>query len=754
MNEQEQLAYDILVNNSEFFHIDNVIYTPLRWIVWGLIKMLMGGVNALQHTILEVLDLSAITESPDIANLLKTFSGVTMSIAVFSLVLYALIRMINTRLSNQSFISSVALGLSSFMLSTVIIGQLLSVSVSVAKQLYETDPYSSDYVYQVINQNTYDLLKLSENDFDPSRGHTTLNQVSLPFFDYGAVVKDYKGDHETVFKSKIELNSSTGDTELLPLNKFNWLGIEQWYYRYKMNTFIVITSFVTTGLVYFLSSFKFIKLLFEIIFTQTLLPLFHFSDLNGAMHLKKALRNIGAAMLTIIFSALVLQTYTYVQAYIGQQNLTGMTAFVVQLSLSLAVIDGPNIIQELTGYDAGIKSTGQAMMSIAGGAIVGGKVASSVAKGGVNAIKWGANQLGKAAPYVQDIGAKAWNAMQGNDASSSLSSSDSRDQYVQDQMSSREGATPPTGTHHTPTQPAASNNQESLAAFPEKGKNAPESNSLPTVSDKQSESSLNTKGERASYRNQAIQSGSLNASEDKPLQTSTATESLPSGNHSSGEDLSHRLPVNGRHTPNNDPSAISQTATSAGLSSPVSERLQTLNRETTDVNPAVETGAELKTGTESSSLVSSNATSQQSVAQERGNAPISGTSELSQTSTAPNVVQEGRHGSISSTPGVSHTSDTSSSTTRPGTAETIQSNTRPSDTTIASHQVQTTQNMASSSTMAQARSDVSKRDDVTHSSKNRLSSNDTEEPIGDKATSPESNRQNNLMDIQSQPKHQ
>lgn len=242
---------------------------------------------------------------------------------------------------------------------------------------------------------------------------------------------DYSFDAD-VLSYRINIDQN-GQPQLVKINdkKILWLDITQSYFRYGISYWGVLLFLAATCIALFVGAIKIVKLLYEILFTQTILPLFAFSDLYQATTLRSAIRNIQNALLTIFMTALALRIYFIMLALIVQKNLDGYISFIFQLALALAVIDGPNIIQQMTGYDAGLKSTTKTLAGAAIGAYAGAR-----------GLFKGLNGLGKAAGKISQKGKERSSGLgRGHGESENGPSSNrtkERDQYVQNSMNKLE----------------------------------------------------------------------------------------------------------------------------------------------------------------------------------------------------------------------------------------------------------------------------------------------------------------------------
>ena len=131
------------------------------------------------------------------------------------------------------------------------------------------------------------------------------------------------------------------------------------------------------------------------------------ADLNGVEKTKKLLGSIKDAYIVLGLTAILIKLYQLAQLYIAFvfANDRGV-GNIFLLFIAIAVIDGPNIVQQLTGIDAGLTS-------IAGNTIVAtqlamaaarsaGNVGSRVAHGAEKTVGKAKDKIGKMTEQAKD----------------------------------------------------------------------------------------------------------------------------------------------------------------------------------------------------------------------------------------------------------------------------------------------------------------------------------------------------------------
>lgn len=482
---------------NEYLHLDNVFTTPFRSIAWMIVKSLMSLLNSVQQIVLDVFNFSGIFQNDYMLEFLTTYSQVAWTIGTLALVFWGLRYMYDDRARIKTMFDSFLLGLGTLLLGTLIIGNLTTVGIQIA-ETFLTNDQNNSFAYEVLNSNTIDMYRTLNDGVSPEEAHANINETNIHYIDINETIKkDDLNDKvaQKAIEHKVHMQPD-GTLVLKKVNDYLFIGIEQNYSRYVFNGWVIVFFLLTSILAYILTAFKFVQLMFEIVYNQTLLPLFAFSDLNGAKVLKMILNNIKNAIISMVLISMVLKAYSIAQVFLVSLDINVFTQIIIQFALAISVIDGPKIAQEVTGNDAGLKSTGLAMFGVAKGA---GSAFSGMVKSG-NTL----GNIGKSAgSKAKDIVVGMSNLKSDNDAinanstqakSSSNGSPNDRDKEVQSQMkNSSLGAQHTMRGNESKTVSAPTNNQPIHSAEKEPLSNNKQSASTPMPNSQKSATQANTK---------------------------------------------------------------------------------------------------------------------------------------------------------------------------------------------------------------------------------------------------------------------
>ncbi len=213
--------------------------------------------------------------------------------------------------------------------------------------------------------------------------------------------------HPKVWKNYVQTDKD-GKQSLQGLGDgtFGFINIpifSQHYYRWNINWFSIICTLLITAFALILSGIKIARLLYELVINQTMTQVLALLDIVTAQRLKKCLQMLLSTFVTLFSVFFMLQVYIIGMSYTSNVS-DPFLRLICMVALAWAVIDGPNLFEQLFGIDAGIHSavrtiygTKAAGSMIAGGAaLLGGKGAmdSLRAKGITGAAKAAAGKAG------------------------------------------------------------------------------------------------------------------------------------------------------------------------------------------------------------------------------------------------------------------------------------------------------------------------------------------------------------------------
>ena len=230
---------------------------------------------------------------------------------------------------------------------------------------------------QILRENIHDLIEYDRNDFSGLEGEAlnSLPQSHLRNIDINEVFDSNEfrlgSTGEQISQSKLTWNGETMGTSKLDQGGVEWNN--QYYYRYQPNWLTIFVTLGIMGFTLFSIAYKLARLSFELAFNYVLAILVAPADLHSGQKTKKIIQSILNTFLVIILIFVSIKLYMIGTAYLAE-TLDGFAYLIALIAFSVALIDGPNMVERLFGIDAGLKRG----WGVALGAYAAGKGVTSV----------------------------------------------------------------------------------------------------------------------------------------------------------------------------------------------------------------------------------------------------------------------------------------------------------------------------------------------------------------------------------------
>ncbi|MEH7241115.1 hypothetical protein V7131_07965, partial [Bacillus sp. JJ269] len=128
------------------------------------------------------------------------------------------------------------------------------------------------------------------------------------------------------------------------------------YYRWHWNFWNIFFTLLITGLTLLLVSIKLARLFYELSFNYLLANILAPADVANGQKLKAVLSNILNIFIATIMIFLSLKLYLIGTAFL-HDKLNGVPYLIALAAFSMAVLDGPAVVERLFGIDIGLKSS-------------------------------------------------------------------------------------------------------------------------------------------------------------------------------------------------------------------------------------------------------------------------------------------------------------------------------------------------------------------------------------------------------------
>lgn len=263
------------------------------------------------------------------------------------------------------------------------------------------DETQENVVYDMLGNNVHDLLYI-----DQVAGLENLNKKNADGVKYANIKTPLTKEtwkalkvNEVVFpddvkdESKIimeyyktDLYDENGKTKTVLTECYDGVAwtdlLNTYYYRYSFDWLAAILEMLSFALVLIFFSYKVVRTCYEIVFEQLLAYLYSSNASNGQKALK-ILDSIKNSYIVIMLCIVSVKLDLIVTEFISGRSWSGFIKGIFLFFTALAIIDGPNIVQKITGEDVGLSDGMQKAMSVMYGTSMitkAGKVAFRVGK--------------------------------------------------------------------------------------------------------------------------------------------------------------------------------------------------------------------------------------------------------------------------------------------------------------------------------------------------------------------------------------
>lgn len=317
------------------------------------------------------------------------------------------------------------------------------------------DETQENVVYDMLGNNVHDLLYI-----DQVAGLENLNKKNADGVKYANIKTPLTKEtwkalkvNEVVFpddvkdESKIimeyyktDLYDENGKTKTVLTECYDGVAwtdlLNTYYYRYSFDWLAAILEMLSFTLVLIFFSYKVVRTCYEIVFEQLLAYLYSPNASNGQKALK-ILDSIKNSYIVIMLCIVSVKLDLIVTEFISGRSWSGFIKGIFLFFTALAIIDGPNIVQKITGEDVGLSDGMQKAMSVMYGTSMVAK-AGKVAFGAGKSVASHTANLGRTVAGAGKQGAaegafgKAAGAASGTSAMSENNNESSNDNLNQD----------------------------------------------------------------------------------------------------------------------------------------------------------------------------------------------------------------------------------------------------------------------------------------------------------------------------------
>lgn len=400
---QEEI-FNILTEYAQYFDHNSIFSMAIRSIEWLIVKFLKWLVNQCENLFSMTIGLVDFTHYSSVQNFLTEWQGLFVVLLGISLILIGTMYIVNWE-KKPTWIQLVQNGLIGFFFITssfYILGKINTTLVQGTDAVIETYGDGEGSGSVIVRDNLFDLYYA---DHQYANGLADITDKGMPHYesltdsdidqiDFTEIMDPdnsrLKSNSTDILKKEVLFTQENipAEDRLTDVTYdhfgITWLG--NGYYRYTFQFFTALITFIAFLIIYIILSYKVVRFVWEIIMGQ-FLGIIYAANLTSSQKILKTLDCIKNAYLMILLSTICMKFFLLMQTYLNSVEPFKSHAIVRCLLIlfsAFSLADGPNMVEKMTGYDAGLSSGFGKMYALMRGASMPLHLGSSIAHTGIS----------------------------------------------------------------------------------------------------------------------------------------------------------------------------------------------------------------------------------------------------------------------------------------------------------------------------------------------------------------------------------
>lgn len=359
----EEQIIQFLQENIDYMVNNDLVLWLFRTIGWYLVKglsYLIGLGKDLYDMTFRLVDITAWT---GVDQWINEFRPLIVTLVVVSLVVLGMMLMFGKN-KNHNVLTSILIFAVVATSSTFLFSTFNSWTIVFKDAVISGEGVADGTA--LINSNLYDLVYIDEQI-----GLANMNEGNRPQYtslseqevDYIRITETMdwddveNSDTKDILKKRLVYRNSAGNQLVDVSNGVAWTTIgNDLYFRYKFQWFTYFLDALSVLLIYFCLAYKNVRIIYELLVGRVIGTL-KASDLSGEKKMVRILSSIRDEYYALCFTALTIRTYFIFTDFVKiQTGDHGILRGLITLFVTFCVIDGSNIMQQITGVDAGLSS--------------------------------------------------------------------------------------------------------------------------------------------------------------------------------------------------------------------------------------------------------------------------------------------------------------------------------------------------------------------------------------------------------------
>lgn len=354
---------DLITKLQEYedvLQISSMVNDALRSMGWFLVRGLSVLIDGLESITDQILLTNTFFNNEQVVEFVLTIQPFLYVLLAGSFLFTGYLLIFQKKFERESFlinlfITLLILGLLSPTMSRIQEFSDEAIAEIGTDSLYDGEASLSE---SILKRNVHDLIEHDSKNFDAATGES-LNAIPTELIDNIRINEIFDKNNYDLSATGNKLAESyiLWNGRETSLGKLDQSGVEwnnQYYYRYQPNWLTIFVTLGIMGFTLFSIAYKLARLSFDLAFNYVLAILVAPTDLHSGQKTKKVIQSILNTFLVIILIFVSIKLYTIGTAYLAE-TLDGFAYLIALIAFSVALIDGPNMVERLFGIDAGLK---------------------------------------------------------------------------------------------------------------------------------------------------------------------------------------------------------------------------------------------------------------------------------------------------------------------------------------------------------------------------------------------------------------
>ncbi|EPI33377.1 hypothetical protein D350_00282 [Enterococcus faecalis VC1B-1] len=398
------LEFDPLLNISKFW------VSALRDISFNLLLGIKGFVDALGEGVSQMYQLMNFWDSQAVRNFIEPYRPIVISLMTLAMLWIAFRLIGDPKKDKQKIVNNILMAILMFVGLPFFMGKAGEL-VSAGREGLQQP---SEATLQIFKDNITDLYTIDKQGWQYPANNVGVNDIQktqnlnlldiseevdtdLHLFKESPLSKEGK---ETLTKKVLEVN---GEAKLAKMK-----GITKWdeaYYRYSWHPWYILLELLVYGLVLVFTIFKTAKICYEIGAMRVLSYGVTLTDLESGQRNKTLLLKIRDSFIVLYLLSVLLTLFVLYMTSVRELSLEKPWDIIAILAGAMAAIDGPNIVEQLFGIDAGLSSVGRSLVGFTQSGMAATSAGKAMASGVSKSMQTAKSVGGKAVRGATNAGA-------------------------------------------------------------------------------------------------------------------------------------------------------------------------------------------------------------------------------------------------------------------------------------------------------------------------------------------------------------